>query len=153
MLFRIRDEREPATQPPEVHRTARDAAVRPTAAQLRAPKRIAPAAIVQRLNQTPGYLQVATSNLQSSSDARIEAAREATNGVINLIRGEIAEGMPAGMKANFESAADGAIAALEAYRNSLADLPSTDDWRAGAQLMHRKLELDTRTPRSPPSTH
>ncbi len=151
MLFRIRDEREPATNPLKYIERLGMLLYAPLQLNF-APQADRAAAIVQRLNQTPGYLQVATSNLQSSSDARIEAAREATNGVINLIRGEIAEGMPAGMKANFESAADGAIAALEAYRNSLADLPSTDDWRAGAQLMHRKLELDTGRPLAPIDT-
>lgn len=151
MLFRIRDEREPATNP--LKYVERLGLLLYAPLQLNyAPQADRAAAIVQRLNETAGYLQVATSNLQSSSNARIEAAREATNGVINMIRGEIAEGMPAGMKANFESAADGAIAALEAYRNSLADLPSTDDWRAGAQLMHRKLELDTGRPLAPIDT-
>ena len=101
------------------------------------------AAIVQRLSKSPAFLQTAQSNLRSSSAVRIAAAREATQGVINLIRNDIAEAMPPSMKSDFEAAADGAVAALEAYRNSLGDLPSSDDWRLGESLTHRKLELDT----------
>lgn len=101
------------------------------------------AAIVQRLSKSPAFLQTAQSNLRSSSAVRIAAAREATQGVINLIRNDIAEAMPPSMESDFEAAADGAVAALEAYRNSLGDLPSSDDWRLGESLTHRKLELDT----------
>ena len=106
-------------------------------------------AIVQRLSKTPEFLQTAQANLQSSSEIRIAAAREATQGVINLIRNDIAEAVPPSMESDFNAAADAAVAALEAYRNSLGDLPSTDDWRAGASLVHRKLELDTGRTLSP----
>ena len=104
------------------------------------------AAIVQRLVKTPAYLQTAQSNLRSSSELRIEAAREAIQGVINLIRNEIAGRIPSGLKADFDQAAEGALAALDTFRTSLADLPATDDWRAGASLVQRRLELDTGRP-------
>lgn len=151
MMFRIREEREPETNP--LKYVERLGLLLYAPLQLNyAPEADRYAAIVQRLKDTPGYLQTATSNLKSSSQARIDAAREATQGVINLIRGQIAEGMPSGMKSNFDSAADAAVGALENYRTSLGDLPSGDDWRAGAQLVHRKLELDTGRPLAPIDT-
>ena len=107
------------------------------------------AAIVQRLLKTPAYLETATSNLQSSSEIRKRAAQEVTQGVIDLIRSDLSEAMPPSMESDFEEAADGAMAALEAYRAALDDLPSTDDWRAGASLVHRKLQLDNGRPLPP----
>ena len=104
------------------------------------------AAIIQRLVQTPAYLQTAQSNLRSSSDVLTTAAREATQGVINLIRNDIAEEMPASMEADFAQAADGAVAALEQYRDALDGMAAEDTWRAGSSLAHRKLELDTGRP-------
>ncbi len=148
MMFRIRDEREPETNP--LKYVERLGLLLYAPLQLNyAPEGDRHNAIVERLKELPGYLQTARSNLKSSSQARVDAAREATQGVINLIRGDIAQQIPAGMKANFDSVADIAIAALETFRNSLGDLPSGDDWRAGAQLVHRKLELDTGRPLAP----
>ena len=83
------------------------------------------AAIIQRLHKTPDYLRTARETLRSSSELRITAAREATQGVINLIRNEVADSIPASMRAGFDSAARDAVAGLEAYRNSLSDLPTT----------------------------
>ncbi len=110
------------------------------------------AAIIQRLNKTSAYLQTARSNLTSSSEIRIAAAREATAGVINLIRNDISQRVPSDMKSDFDVAADNAVAALENYRNSLSELSDTDDWRMGERLLHRKLELDTGRPLAPLST-
>ena len=151
MVFRIREEREPETNPLKYVEKLGLLLYAPLQLNY-APQADRYAAIVQRLKETPGYLQTARSNLKSSSQARIDAAREATQGVINLIRGEVAEGMPAGMKSSFDGAAEAAVGALEDYRNSLGDLPSGDDWRVGAQLVHRKLELDTGRPLAPLDT-
>lgn len=107
------------------------------------------AAIIQRLSKTPGYLETARSNLSSSSELNITAARESTKGVINLIRNDIAQQMPSGMKSGFESAAGDAVAALQGFDSFLNGLPSGDEWRAGAALVHRKLELDTGRPLAP----
>ena len=104
------------------------------------------AAIIQRLVQTPAYLQTAQSNLRSSSEVLVTAAREATQGVINLIRNDIAEEMPASMEADFAQAADAAVAALEQYRDALDGMAAEDTWRVGPSLAHRKLELDTGRP-------
>ncbi len=101
------------------------------------------ASIIQRLNKTPDYLRTARATLRSSSELRIAAAREATQGVINLIRNMVADSIPASLRAGFDTAAQDAVAALEAYRNSLSELPATDDWRAGATLLQRKLVLET----------
>ncbi len=142
MMFRLRDEREPETNP--LQYVERLGLLLYAPLQLNyAPAADRFAAIVQRLSQAADYLQTARANLKSSSQPRIEAAREATQGVINLIRADIAEQIPAGMKPDFETAAASAVQALEAYHRSLGELPSDDDWRAGEQLVHRKLELDT----------
>ncbi len=101
------------------------------------------AAIIQRLSKVPGYLQTAQSNLSSSSELNIAAARESTKGVINLIRNDVAEKMPSGMKSGFDETADQAVAALQGFDRFLGGLPSGDNWRAGAALVHRKLELDS----------
>lgn len=104
------------------------------------------AAIVQRLNKAPDFLQTARANLRASSDVRIAAARESAQGVINLIRGPIADRVPSSMRGDFDSAAGAAVAALQDYRNALSDLPADADWRAGEALLRRKLELDTGSP-------
>ena len=101
------------------------------------------AAIVQRLSKTPAYLQTAQSNLRSSSELNIAAARESANGVINLIRNDIAARIPSTMKSGFDEAAAQAVAAIGSFDRFLGGLPSGDDWRAGAELVHRKMELDT----------
>ena len=101
------------------------------------------ASIIQRLNKTPNYLRTARATLRSSSELRITAAREATQGVIKLIRSAVADSIPASLRAGFDTAAQDAVAALEAYRNSLSDLPATDDWRVGGTVLQRKLALET----------
>lgn len=101
------------------------------------------AAIVQRLSKTPDYLQTAQANLRSSSELNIAAARESAKGVINLIRNDITARMPSAMKSGFDEAAGQAVAAIESFDSFLSSLPSGDDWRAGAELVHRKLELDS----------
>lgn len=142
MLFRLRDEKAYANNPLAYVEQLGLLLYAPLELQY-APENDRFAAIVQRLSKAPAFLETAQSNLQSSSEIRIAAAREATQGVINLIRSEIAEAVPPSMESDFTAAADSAVAALEAYRNSLGDLPATDDWRSGASLLHRKLELDT----------
>ena len=104
------------------------------------------AGIIQRLSKVPDYLRTAQSNMRSSSDLRVAAARESARGLINLIRNDIADGIPASMKASFDSAADQAVEAIEGYQSFLNGLSSDDDWRAGADIVHRKLELDTGRP-------
>lgn len=104
------------------------------------------AAIVQRLAKTPAYLQNARANLRSASEIRIEAARESAQGVIKLIRNDIASSIPSTIQQGLQSASDQAVAALENFIQSLGDLPATDDWRAGADLFHAKLALDTGQP-------
>lgn len=104
------------------------------------------AATVQRLSKVPAFLETAQSNLSSSSEVRIAAAREVTQGVINLIRNHLPTGISPSMRSDFEDASDAAVAALEGYRNFLAELSDSDDWRAGPELSHRKLALDTGRP-------
>ena len=142
MLFRLRDEKAHSNNPLAYVEQLGLLLYAPLELEY-APENDRFAAIVQRLSKVPAFLETAQSNLQSSSEIRIAAAREATQGVINLIRNDIAEAVPPSMESDFNAAADGAVASLEAYRNSLSDLPATDDWRAGASLVHRKLELDT----------
>lgn len=110
------------------------------------------AAIVQRLMKAPEHLQAARANLRSSSEVRIEAAREAARGVVNLIRNDMADRIAPGMRSDFDEAAAGAVTALENFASSLGDLPSSDDWRAGAALTHRKLQLETGRPLEPVET-
>ncbi len=100
------------------------------------------AAIIQRLERTPGYVQTAQANLESSSELHIDAAKESAAGLISLIRDDIADRMPAGLRRDFEAASDAAVAAIEGYRDSLDNLADTDSWRSGGALVHRKLELD-----------
>ncbi len=109
-------------------------------------------AIVQRLSQTTEYLQNARSSLRSSSEVRIEAARESAQGVIKLIRNDIANSVPSTIQPGLEAASDQAVAALENFIQSLGDLPATDDWRAGPDLFHAKLALDTGQPIGPIGT-
>lgn len=111
-----------------------------------APPNSRSAAIIQRLNKTPAYLETARTNLRSTSEVRFAAAWEAAQGVINLIQGPVAASMPASLKADFTASARSAVAALEEFRVALSELEATDDWRLGETLLHRKLELDTGRP-------
>lgn len=107
------------------------------------------AAIVQRLTKAAAYLQAAQSNLRSSSELRIAAAQESARGVINLIQNDLSASIPASMKADFDTAADSAVAALEEYARFVGGLPSGDDWRMGGSLLHRKLALNSGRPLKP----
>ncbi len=148
ILFRIRDEQEHAANP--LRYVERLGLLLYATAELNyAPANDRYAAIVQRLTKTPAYLQTARSNLRSSSALRIAAAQESARGLINMIRDDLSAKIPAGMKAGFETAADEAVSALEAYADFVGGLPSGDDWRMGGTLLHRKLELDTGRPLAP----
>ena len=107
------------------------------------------AAIVQRLNKTPAYLQTAQANLQRSSELNINAAKESARGLVSLIRDDIAEAMPSGLQPSFEVAAEGAVAAIESFASFLDGLDSSADWRLGGSLLHRKLTLDSGWPVGP----
>ncbi len=104
------------------------------------------AAIIQRLEKTPDYLRVATANLTASSDLHVAAAREAAAGVISLIQDDIADRIPDNMKSDFSGASQRAVSALETYRGALDGLSGGADWRAGGNLVHGKLSLDTGYP-------
>ena len=110
------------------------------------------AAIVQRLSKTPDYLQNARSNLRSSSEIRIEAARESAQGVIKLIRNDIEGSIPGTIQEGLETASNQAVSALENFIQQLRDLPATDDWRTGADLFHEMLALSTGQSLSPMGT-
>lgn len=104
------------------------------------------AAIVQRLTKTPAYLETAKANLVSSSELRVTAARDATAGLISLIQGDLTDRMPESLSSGFQEAAGGAVDALRDFDRFLRQLPSDDDWRAGEDLLHRKLVLNTGRP-------
>ena len=69
--------------------------------------------------------------------------------MIKLIRNDIANSIPSTVQEGLATASDQAVAALENFIKSLGDLPATDDWRAGADLFHEKLALDTGQPSVP----
>ena len=149
-LFRLRDEQQQATNPL--------AYVEQLGLLLYAPLELnyAPqddrmAAVIQRLDTVDAYLQTARSNLSSASEMHISAAKESTAGVIGLIRGDIAERMPATLRSEFERAANSAETALERFRDSLDGLEE-QNWRAGGSLVHRKLELENGHPLPPMET-
>lgn len=110
------------------------------------------AAVIQRLTKTSEFLSTARTNLRSSSEVNISAAREATQGVISLIRNDVAGAMPAGLRNSLGPASEQAIGALEGFWAFLGDLDSGTDWRVGADVLRRKLELDTGRPIDPINT-
>ena len=148
VLFRLRDEKQHARNP--LQYVERLGLLLYASLELDyAPVNDRMASIIQRLAKTPAYLDTAKSNLASSTEVHVAAARESVRGVIRLIRSDIADAMPSSLKDGFDQAADDAVAALESYASFLSDLPAGDDWRAGATLVHRRLELDSARPLLP----
>ena len=104
------------------------------------------AAIIQRLNKTPAYLETAKENLRSTSGIRKNAAQEATDGVIGLIRNVISEQLAGSLSSDFNTAIGDAVAALEDYKSFLGGRAANDDWRAGSSFFGEKLQLETAYP-------
>lgn len=102
--------------------------------------------IIARLGKVPEFLNQAKQNLKSSPSVWTEAARSENDGTIRFVERTLAADAPAELKADYDAAAKTALAALHDFNNYLdTDLAkrNQDDWRLGADLYAKKLQLWT----------
>jgi uncharacterized protein (DUF885 family) len=102
--------------------------------------------IIARLEKVPEFLNQAKQNLKSSPAVWTEAARSENDGTIGFVERTLAAEAPGELKADYDAAAQTALAALRDFNNYLdTDLAkrNQDDWRLGAELYAKKLRLWT----------
>jgi uncharacterized protein (DUF885 family) len=102
--------------------------------------------IIARLEKVPEFLGQAKTNLQSSPEAWIEIARAENDGIIRFVERILAADAPQELKADYDTAAKTALAALRDFNSYLDnDLSKRTghDWRLGAELYAKKLRLWT----------
>ena len=99
--------------------------------------------IISRLEKVPELIGQAKQNLTGASELATEAAKSETEGLINLIQNVIPQTLPGGLQGNYDSAAEGAIAALRDYGSFLDGLSTSADWRMGAGLFEEKVRVNT----------
>ncbi len=99
--------------------------------------------IIARLQKVPDLIDQAKQNLTGASELATEAAKNETQGLINLIQNVIPQTLPSGLRGNYDSAAEGAVAALRDYGSFLDGLSTAADWRMGAGLFEEKVQVNT----------
>jgi uncharacterized protein (DUF885 family) len=116
-----------------------------------APKAERQRQIVARLTLIPSFLDQARRNLVDSPEIWNTVAAEENDGNIELIAKEIPAGIAGDIKADYDTAAGAAIAALRSFndylRTDLAKRPS--DWRLGKEKYARKFRYTLATGETP----
>ena len=98
--------------------------------------------IVRRLEQLPEFLAQAQANLTDAPEVWNRVAQEENAGNIELIDKTLRAAVPPAQKAEYDKAAEKAIAALRDFNVFLKDTLSkkTSDWRLGKENYARKFE-------------
>ena len=98
--------------------------------------------IVRRMEQLPEFLAQAQANLTDAPEVWNRVAQEENAGNIELIDKTLRAAVPPAQKAEYDKAAEKAIAALRNFNVFLKDTLSkkTSDWRLGKQNYARKFE-------------
>ncbi len=102
--------------------------------------------IIARLGKVPEFLNQAKENLKSSPTVWTEAARSENDGTVRFVEKTLAAEVPQELKADYDTAAKAALAALHDFNDYLdKDLAkrNQDDWRLGPELYAKKLRLWT----------
>ena len=99
--------------------------------------------IISRLQKVPDLIGQAKQNLTGASELATEAAKDETQGLVNLIQAVIPQTLPGGLQGDYDSAAEGAVAALRDYSSFLDGLATSADWRMGAGLFEEKVRVNT----------
>lgn len=108
-------------------------------------------AIIKRLERFPALFEQAKANLVDAPEVWNRVAREENEGTIGLVDKELRSKVPAPLKADYERAAMGAIAALKDFNKFLEqDLSKkSSDWRLGKEKYARKFEYVLGTGKTP----
>jgi uncharacterized protein (DUF885 family) len=107
--------------------------------------------IIGRLGEVPQLLSEARRNLTSSPEVWTRVARGENQGNIALIDQELRTGVPAHLKARYETAAERALRASHDFDAFLADDLANRpyDWRLGSNLYGQKFRYALATDRLP----
>jgi uncharacterized protein (DUF885 family) len=99
--------------------------------------------IVRRLEKVPAFVEQAKANLVDAPEVWNRVAREENDGNLELIDKTLRAAAPDGQKSAYDKAASGAIGALKAFNEYLANTLSkkTSDWRLGTDLYARKFAV------------
>ncbi|MDP9012227.1 MAG: DUF885 domain-containing protein [Pseudomonadota bacterium] len=107
--------------------------------------------IIERLKRIPAFLGQAKSNLVDSPDIWNSVAREENTGNVDLIDTTLRQDCPAELRAQFDTAAAVALAALRDFNQWLeGDLAKrTSDWRLGKETYAKKFRFSLAIGKSP----
>jgi uncharacterized protein (DUF885 family) len=107
--------------------------------------------IIKRLEKLPALFEQAKANLSDAPEVWNRVAREENEGTVGLIDKTLREAVPEAQKADYDRAAQGAIAALKDFSGFLEkDLSrKTSDWRLGTEKYARKFEYVLATGKTP----
>ena len=107
--------------------------------------------IIARLKLIPAFLDQAKKNLADAPEIWNTVAVEENEGNIGLIDKELRAGAAAELKADYDSAATGALAALRGFNDYLKnDLAKrTSDWRLGKEKYALKFRYNLATDKTP----
>jgi uncharacterized protein (DUF885 family) len=97
--------------------------------------------IIARLQRAPALLAQARQNLQSSPQVWTQVAMQENDGNYELVNKTLREKCPATLKAGYETAAAGALKAIDEFRNWLKNTLATKDydWRLGKEKYAAKF--------------
>ncbi len=107
--------------------------------------------IIRRLEKFPVLFEQAKANLTDAPEVWNRVAREENDGTIGLIDQVLRKEVPDAQKADYERAAQAALAALKDFTTYLEkDLSKkTSDWRLGKEKYARKFEYVLATGKTP----
>jgi uncharacterized protein (DUF885 family) len=99
--------------------------------------------IIARLKAAPALLAAGRANLKQAPGAWTRVAREENEGNIALAEKTLRESAPAALRAEYDAAAEPALAAMHEFNRFLEQLPDAgaDAWRLGAEKYEKKFRL------------
>ena len=107
--------------------------------------------IVKRLQQVPAFVEQAKGQLADAPEVWNRVAREENDGNLAVIDETLRKAVPETLKADYNRAAEGALAALKDFNTFLKNTLSqkTSDWRLGKEHYARKFALVLATDKTP----
>lgn len=99
--------------------------------------------IIARLKATPALAAAARANLVDVPGVWSRVARQENDGNIRMIEKTFRDAVPAGLRADYEAAAEPALAALHELNRFLEQLPDAGEeaWRLGPEKYEKKFRL------------
>lgn len=99
--------------------------------------------IIARLKAAPALLEAARANLADVPGVWTRVAIEENEGNIRLVERTLRDAVPAGLRRDFDAAAEPALAAMHSLNRHLEQLPDAgaEAWRLGAELYEKKFRL------------